>query len=165
MTVSRRTVLQAGLAAAGGAATGGLTMLAGTPAAAAATSPNVSPAGYVTRRAPLQQAAFLRLPPGSVQASGWLATQLDLEVNGLCGRYPEVSSYLSYATTGWINPSQYGFEEVPYWLRGLVPLAHVTGDSGLLATASQWIGGVLATASSDGFFGPAVGLGRVFSKR
>jgi hypothetical protein len=153
MTLSRRHVLQSGLAVAGAAATGGLTSLAFAPAAAAAASSNISPAGYVTRRAPLRSAAFLRLPPGSVQASGWLATQLDHQANGLCGRYPEVSGFLDYSTTGWINPSLVGWEEVPYWLRGFVPLAHVTGDAALQATADQWIGGVLATASSDGFFG------------
>jgi hypothetical protein len=151
MTLSRRTVLRAGLVAVGAAATGALT----TPTSARATTSNISPAGYITRLAPLRQAAFLRLPPGSVQPSGWLATQLDLEANGLCGQYPQVSSFLDYSTTGWINPSQHGFEEVPYWLRGFVPLAHVTGNSALQATADQWISGILATTSPDGFFGPS----------
>jgi hypothetical protein len=153
MTVSRRGVLVAGLATAGVAATGGLTSLAFAPKAAAATS-NVSPAGYITHLAPLKPAAFLRLPPGSVQASGWLATQLNYQVNGLNGQYPQVSDFLDYSTTGWINPSGIGWEEVPYWLRGLVPLAHVTGNTAVRATANQWISGIMATASSDGFFGP-----------
>src|SRR5215469_12352067 len=150
MTLSRRTVLQAGLVAIGAAATGALI----TPTRARAATSNVSPAGYITRLAPLRQAAFLRLPPRSVQPSGWLATQLDLQANGLCGQYPQVSDFLEYSTTGWINPSGYGFEEVPYWLRGFVPLAHITGNSALQATADQWISGIVATASPDGFFGP-----------
>jgi hypothetical protein len=153
MALSRREFLQAGLAAAGAGATGGLGAVAvGSPAAAA--SADQSPAGYVTARAPLQAAAFLRLPPGSVRPSGWLATQLDHQADGLCGRYPEVSHFLDYANTGWTNPSLGGWEEVPYWLRGFVPLTHVTGDSTLQATADKWIAGVLATASPDGFFGP-----------
>jgi hypothetical protein len=153
MTLPRRHVLRAGLAAAGVAATGGLTSLAFAPKAAAASS-NVSPAGYITHLQPLRQDAFLRLPPGSVQASGWLATQLNYQVNGLCGQFPQVSGYLDYSTTGWINPSGTGWEEVPYWLRGLVPLAHVTGDSTVQATADQWISGIMATVTSSGFFGP-----------
>jgi hypothetical protein len=48
MPLTRRQALKAGLAAAGTAATVGLTDLAFAPAAAAAAS-NVSPAGYVTR--------------------------------------------------------------------------------------------------------------------
>ncbi len=153
MTVPRRHVLRAGLAVAGAAATAGLTSLAFAPKAAAASS-NVSPAGYITHLAPLQPAAFLRLPPGSVQASGWLATQLNYQVNGLNGQFPQVSSYLDYSTTGWITPSGIGWEEVPYWLRGLVPLAHVTGDTALQATANQWISGIMDTVTSTGFFGP-----------
>src|ERR1700690_3789882 len=107
MTVSRRDVLVAGLATAGVAAAGGLTSLAFAQKAAAAAS-NVSPAGYITHLAPLQPAAVLRLPPGSVQASGWLATQLNYQVNGLNGQYPQVSSFLDYSTTGWINKTGQG---------------------------------------------------------
>ena len=60
------------------------TFLAGAvavPAAAAVTNAitgtaaDAAVAGYVTNRAPLQPDAFLRLPPGAVKASGWLATQ------------------------------------------------------------------------------------------
>jgi hypothetical protein len=153
MTLSRRRVLKGGLAVAGVAATGGLSSLAFAPKAAAAAS-NVSPAGYITHLAPLQPAAFLRLPPGSVQVSGWLATQLNYQVSGLNGQFPQVSGFLDYSTTGWINPSGTGWEEVPYWLRGLVPLAHVTGDTAVQATASQWITGIMDTVTSTGFFGP-----------
>ena len=155
MTVSRRDVLVAGLATAGVAAAGGLTSLAFAPKAAAAAASNVSPGGYITHLAPLQPAKFLRLPPGSVQASGWLATQLNYQVNGLNGQFAQESHFLDYSSTGWVNPSGIGWEEVPYWLRGLVPLAHVTGDTAVQDTANQWISGIMATAASDGFFGPA----------
>jgi hypothetical protein len=154
MTISRRSILRTGLAAAGVAATGGLSTVF-APSAAAAPS-NTSPAGYTIPLAPLQAPAFLRLPPGSVQPAGWLATQLDLEANGGCGQYPQMSSFLDMSTTGWINPSLgTGWEEVPYWLRGFIPLGQITGDSSLQSTADQWVSGILATAASDGFFGPS----------
>ena len=53
---------------------------------------------------PLQPAAYLRLKPGAVKAAGWLATQLDMQVTGLCGHYPETSHFLQYDQTGWIHP-------------------------------------------------------------
>jgi Beta-L-arabinofuranosidase, GH127/Ricin-type beta-trefoil lectin domain-like len=60
------------------------------------------------------------------------------------------------STTGWISPSLgTGWEEVPYWLRGFIPLAHITGNSSLQSTADQWVSGIVATAASDGFFGPS----------
>ena len=145
MGVDRRTFLVSGLAAAGGLA-------ASTAVASGAEAATTSP--YVTNRSPLQAEAFVRLPPGAVRAAGWLATQLDHQLHGLNGRYPEVSHFLQYDSTGWIHPAQVGWEEVPYWLRGFVDLGYVTGDSAAQATADRWITGVVATQSADGFFGP-----------
>jgi hypothetical protein len=102
----------------------------------------------------LVPAAFSRLPPGSITARGWLARQLDLQLDGLCGRYAQRSHFLDFDTTGWVHPDKDGWEEVPYWLRGYVPLAIATRDAGALATARRWIDAVLATQQSDGFFGP-----------
>nr|WP_307865567.1 RICIN domain-containing protein [Streptomyces montanisoli] len=122
-----------------------------------ATGPAAAAGGprYPANRAPLQPAAFLRLPPGAVRADGWLATQLAHQVDGLCGHYPEVSHFLDYDATGWIHPDLGGWEEVPYWLRGFVDLAYTTGDTAALGTAAKWVNGVLATQASDGYFGPS----------
>ena len=146
MHIDRRSFLAGGLAAIGGLAA--TTALPG-PAEAATSSP------YPVNRSPLQPSAFLRLPPGAVTPAGWLATQLDHQLHGLNGQYPQVSHFLDYDTTGWIHTSMVGWEEVPYWLRGFVDLGYVTGDSTARATADKWISGVIATQSSDGFFGPA----------
>lgn len=124
----------------------GVTVMAGAAGAAAAA--------YPQNRAPLQPAAFLRLRPGAVRAQGWLATQLSYQLDGLCGRYASLSHFLQYNNTGWTNPSLGGWEEVPYWLRGYVDLAYVTGDSTALSAANQWMNGVIATQAADGYFGP-----------
>lgn len=109
---------------------------------------------YWPNQSPLQPASFYRLPPGSIKAQGWLAGQLQLQLAGLCGQYNQISHFLQYNNTGWINPSLSGWEEVPYWLRGYGDLAYVTGDATALATTKQWINGILATQQADGFFGP-----------
>lgn len=109
---------------------------------------------YSPNAAPLQPTAFLRLPPGSVKPAGWLSGQLQLQLTGLCGRYQDISHFLDYSATGWINPSNIGWEEVPYWLRGYADLAFATGDSTALSGTQRWIDGILATQQSDGFFGP-----------
>jgi hypothetical protein len=146
MSFDRRGFIKGGLAAVGGAAIA-TTSLPATRADAVTT-------GYPPNQAPLAPAAFLRLPPGAVRPRGWLATQLDRQVNGLCGRFAEISNYLGYDSTGWINPGLDGWEEVPYWLRGYVDLGYVTGDATVLGTADRWMNGVLDTQSADGFFGP-----------
>jgi hypothetical protein len=145
--MNRRTLLKTGLGAVGAAVVAGPVVPPSGPAAAAASYPG--------NRAPLQPAPFLRLPPGAVQAQGWLATQLGYQVDGLCGRYPEVSHFLQYDNTGWIRSDLGGWEEVPYWLRGYVDLGYVTGNATVLSAATRWIDGVLATQAGDGYFGPS----------
>jgi hypothetical protein len=144
--VDRRTFL-AGAAAvpAAAALTQGLT---GSPAAAAAP-------GYVTNRAPLAPDAFLRLPPGAARATGWLATQLGYQLDGINGRMTDISHFLQYDNTGWVHPNLGGWEEVPYWLRGFSSLGYVTGDSRVQNETAKWINAVLATQAGDGFFGPS----------
>ncbi|MGC4908333.1 RICIN domain-containing protein [Streptomyces cyaneofuscatus] len=109
---------------------------------------------YSPNAAPLHPTAFLKLPPGKVTARGWLAGQLRLQLEGLCGRYEELSHFLDFTATGWVRPDRGGWEEVPYWLRGYADLAIVTGDAAALATTRRWMDAILATGQSDGFFGP-----------
>lgn len=124
-------------------ASGALTAALPAPPAAAATAPD----------APLPD-AFTRLTPGSITARGWLDTQLRLQLAGLCGRFAERSHFLDPATSGWTQPQNDGWEELPYWLRGYVPLAVATRDSTALDRSRRWIDAILATQQSDGFFGP-----------
>ncbi|WP_405550628.1 RICIN domain-containing protein [Streptomyces sp. NBC_01171] len=136
MSLDRRHFLAAGALALGSAALSGPLAYA-TPAARA-----------------LAPAAFTRLAPGSITARGWLAGQLKLQLDGLCGRYDQRSHFLDFDASGWVHPEKPGWEELPYWLRGFVPLAIATGDADALARARRWIDAVLATQQSDGFFGP-----------
>ncbi|MFC9331942.1 beta-L-arabinofuranosidase domain-containing protein [Kitasatospora sp. NPDC057015] len=126
-------------------------------AAGSAGRASVAPARgglYAPNAAPLQPTAFLRLPPGSITARGWLDGQLRLQLAGLCGRYEEISHFLDMNTSGWVHPERAGWEEVPYWLRGYVDLAIATGDANALGTARRWIDAIVATRQPDGFFGP-----------
>jgi hypothetical protein len=145
MSIRRRSFLAGSLAALGGVTLSGLPTFA---------SAGVSGAQYPVNRAPLQPAAFLRLPPGSVRPAGWLATQLDRQLTGLNGQYQSYSHFLVPANTGWVHPDLVGWEEVPYWLRGYGDLGYVTGDATVQSNTAQWIDSVLATQASDGFFGP-----------
>lgn len=134
MPLDRRLFLQTG-----SLAMGALTLGTAFPAAAA--------------DGPLPD-AFTRLPPGSITARGWLDGQLRQQLAGLCGRYAERSHFLDFATSGWVHPEVGGWEELPYWLRGYVPLAIATRDTTALEQSRRWIDAVLATQQSDGFFGP-----------
>lgn len=162
--MERRTFLTGSMSAAGAAALAGApsTAHASADTSAHASAPP-SPAGpaaaphphYTANRAPLRPEPFLRLPPGSITPRGWLRAQLDLQLDGLNGRMPEVSDYLDERTSGWSVPDHDGWEELPYWLRGFGDLGYVTQDSRVLETTRAWIDRILATRQPDGFFGPA----------
>ena len=110
---------------------------------------------YMPNRAPLTPTAFTKLPTGSVTPKGWIRQQLLLQAEGLCGRMPEVSDYLKYEGNGWVDAdSANGWEEVPYWLRGFGDLGYVLGDPRIIALATKWVRGIMASQSPDGWFGP-----------
>lgn len=114
-------------------------------------------AAYPGNRAPLRPEPLVRLAPGSVRASGWLATQVRLELDGMVGHLEEVSPWCVYATSAWTSPDGkggQGWEELPYWLKGYVALAYVSGDHAAITNARKWIESVLASQRPDGYFGP-----------
>jgi Beta-L-arabinofuranosidase, GH127 catalytic domain/Ricin-type beta-trefoil lectin domain-like/Beta-L-arabinofuranosidase, GH127 middle domain len=113
------------------------------------------PGGLYAPNGPgLTPSAFLRLPPDAVRPAGWLSTQLQNQLHGLNGQMTYVSHFLQPSTCGWITPSQYGWEEAPYWLRGYANLGYVTGDQATISAAAQWVTGTIATQVPAGFFGP-----------
>ena len=153
MPLNRRQFVTTALAGAAG-----LTLpLARGAYAASRAADRVAPAAgglYSPNAAPLAPTAFLRLPPGAVTASGWLAGELRRQLAGLCGQYASTSHFLQMSGSGWVHPSQVGWEEVPYWLRGYVDLAVLTQDATALAAVRSWVDAIVATAQPDGFFGP-----------
>jgi len=158
--MKRRDFLKKGLAAAGGAVlAGGVAgqAKARTDGARAVRQAKTVAAGgfYTPNRAPLLPTAFTKLPTGSVTPHGWIRQQLLLQAEGLCGRMPEVSDYLKYEGNGWVDAnSTVGWEEVPYWLRGFGDLGYVLGDPRIIALATKWVHGIMASQSADGWFGP-----------
>ncbi len=129
------------------------------PAAGWAAAPGSGVAGAVFSRAPLAHAPYAPLPLGAVRPRGWLAEQLRLMADGLAGhldeRYPLVG-----ADNAWLGGTGDTWERGPYWLDGLVPLAHVRGDARLAAKARPWIEHALAGQRPDGYFGPPDDEGR-----
>lgn len=159
--MQRRDFLKRSLAVASGAALAGAgcsKTWGGTQEQAqlvAAPPAGTSSGYYFPNKAPLRPASFMKLPVGSIKAKGWLKTQLDLQLDGLNGRMPEVSDYLVYDGNGWVDPtSSSGWEEVSYWIRGFSSLGYVTGDARVTALANKWIKGIIAAQQPDGWFGP-----------
>ncbi|MCJ8208638.1 glycoside hydrolase family 127 protein [Mucilaginibacter sp. RS28] len=114
---------------------------------------------YVNNRAPLQNQYFTKLPVGSIKVNGWLRKALELQRDGLTGNLGEISIWLSKTNNAWLNKEgkgEYGWEELPYWLKGYGDIAYMLNDPKMLAETKFWINAVLNNQRDNGDFGPAV---------
>lgn len=110
---------------------------------------------YVSNRAPLQPLQFIKLPAGSIEPEGWIKRQVELQKDGLCGHLGEISAWLQKRNNAWLkNGGEWGWEEVPYWLRGYGNMAYALKDEALLKETNFWIEAILASQRTDGNFGP-----------
>ncbi|WP_299287006.1 beta-L-arabinofuranosidase domain-containing protein [uncultured Mucilaginibacter sp.] len=118
-----------------------------------------SNAFYVNNRAPLQKQYFTKLPVGSIHAGGWLKKALELQRDGLTGNLGEISIWLSKTNNAWLNKEgkgEYGWEELPYWLKGYANIGYMLNDKKMIGEAKFWIDAVLNNQRDNGDFGPAV---------
>jgi hypothetical protein len=100
-----------------------------------------------------EQPVFSELPLGAIKPLGWLAEQLQLQADGLTGAleglWPDVGP-----ESAWLGGKGEDWERGPYYLDGLIPLAHITGDVALLRKAEVWVEAILGSARDNGQFGP-----------
>jgi len=92
------------------------------------------------------------LPLGSIRARGWLARQLRLQAEGLCGQLDQF--WPDVADSRWFGGGAEGWERAPYWLDGFVPLAWTLGDEALQARAVARVERILELQHEDGWLGP-----------
>lgn len=87
-----------------------------------------------------------------IKPAGWLLRQLRIQAEGLSGHldkiWPDVSQ------SAWIGGDKEGWERVPYWLDGFVPLAWLLDDADLKARAQRYIDAILAGQKADGWICP-----------
>lgn len=95
---------------------------------------------------------FTELPPGSVRPAGILLTYCKAQAAHIT-RDMELYDDFS-ASSAWLGGSGERWERGPYYVRGLVNLAFVTGDEELKKRASKWIRAVLSSGTPSGDFGP-----------
>lgn len=122
-------------------------------------SANTMNSYYVSDREPLMRQSFAKLPLTAIKPGGWLKKQLELQRDGLTGNLGEISIWLTKTDNAWLNKSRtgkYGWEELPYWLKGYGDIAYVLHDERMLKETKFWIDAVLDNQQPDGDFGPII---------
>ncbi|MDH7462439.1 glycoside hydrolase family 127 protein [Chitinophagaceae bacterium 26-R-25] len=117
---------------------------------------------YTSNREPLTQGKFIKLPVTAVHPGGWLKKTLELQRDGLTGNLGEISIWLSNTNNAWLNKEgkgEYGWEELPYWLKGYANIGYMLNDQHMINEAKFWIDAVLNNQRDNGDFGPMVEKG------
>ena len=83
---------------------------------------------------------------------GWLRRQLELQAQGLAGNLDKV--WPDVRDSAWIGGDREGWERVPYWLDGFLPLAYLLEDEDMIARAQRYIGKILVSQQPDGWICP-----------
>ena len=157
--MSLRTYIIAFIATVVVALAGSTTVCAQTRAAIVdGPDKSVASKHYVSSRAPLQPASFIKLPLGDVAPKGWVRRYLELQRDGLTGHLGEISAWLDKKNNAWlVAGGDHGWEEVPYWLKGYMGLAYLLDDNKMIDEAMTWINAIFASQHADGSFGPVNG--------
>ncbi len=112
---------------------------------------------YVSNRLPLQPSKLIKIPVGSIKPEGWLLEYFNRQKKGLTGRLGEISAWLDKKDNAWLSKSgkgKWGWEEVPYWLKGYANIGYITEDKEMIQEAKIWIEAALDSQRENGFFGP-----------
>ena len=66
-----------------------------------------------------------------IKPRGWLKRQLQIQAEGLSGNLDKI--WPDVGQSAWIGGGREGWERVPYWLDGFIPLAYLLD---ILSTSS-----------------------------
>ena len=94
--------------------------------------------------------SFLRTP--EIHPEGWLKRQLEIQAEGLSGHLDQV--WPDVRDSAWIGGDREGWERMPYWLDGFLPLAYLTKNEDMQRRAKKYIDAILDRQNSDGWICP-----------
>ena len=87
-----------------------------------------------------------------IKPRGWLSRQLKLQADGLSGNLDKI--WPDIRDSAWIGGEREGWERVPYWLDGFIPLAYLLDDNDMIARAQKYIDAIIARQHADGWICP-----------
>ena len=87
-----------------------------------------------------------------IKPQGWLKRQLQIQAEGLAGNLDKV--WKDVRDSAWIGGDAEGWERVPYWLDGFIPLAYLLEDEDMIARAKKYIDAILLHQKPNGWICP-----------
>lgn len=100
----------------------------------------------------LQKPVFTLFPVSELKPQGWLLRQLQIQAEGLSGNldkfWPDIKD------SKWIGGDREGWERVPYWLDGFIPLAWLLDKEDMKSRAAGYVDFIIGHQDKDGFICP-----------
>ena len=87
-----------------------------------------------------------------IKPEGWLRRQLEIQAESLAGNLDRV--WRDVRDSAWIGGDAEGWERVPYWLDGFVPLAYLLEDEDKIARAKKYIDAIISFQKESGWICP-----------
>ena len=87
-----------------------------------------------------------------IKPAGWLKKQLEIQAEGLSGHLDKV--WRDVRDSKWIGGDAEGWERVPYWLDGFIPLAYLLEDDDMISRAKRYISAIVSSQREDGWICP-----------
>ena len=87
-----------------------------------------------------------------IKPRGWLRRQLEIQAEGLSGNLDKI--WPDIRNSAWTGGDKEGWERVPYWLDGFIPLAYLLEDEDMIARAKKYIDAIIASQKPDGWICP-----------
>jgi len=87
-----------------------------------------------------------------IKPAGWLKRQLEIQAAGLSGNLDKM--WPDVRDSRWVGGNKEGWERVPYWLDGFIPLAYLLDNEDMKARAQKYIDAIIANQQEDGWICP-----------
>lgn len=93
-----------------------------------------------------------------IKPRGWLKRQLEIQAEGLSGNLDKI--WPDIRNSAWIGGDKEGWERVPYWLDGFIPLAFLLEKEDMIARAKKYIDAIISFQKPDGWICPCKDVDR-----
>lgn len=107
----------------------------------------------------LKKFPFQHYTTKEIRPEGWLKRQLQIQAEGLAGNLDKI--WPDVRDSKWIGGDKEGWERVPYWLDGFIPLAYLLDDQDMKDRARKYIDAILAQQQEDGWICPCTDEERI----
>jgi len=95
---------------------------------------------------------FKYLEPANVYPKGWLLKQLQIQAEGLHGNLDKI--WPDIRDSKWLGGDREGWERLPYFMDGFIPLAYLLRDEDMIARAQKYMDILFTCQEPDGCFYP-----------